>query len=297
MCHRRGGGSRTDSTNVGHDSVPPCGVMAGLPRTYRRFVAIGDSFTEGLDDPYPNGTLRGWADRFAEILAETNPGLEYANLAVRGRKVREIVDHQVPAALAMHPDLVSLAGGINDVLRPSVDVDDVAALMRNGVETIRASGADVLLTCFGDPSRRSFLLGRVAARLGAYRHHVLSIAKDHDCFVMDFWGVPIFDDARFWAADRLHLSPAGHALVAHNAADALQIGDSAWRTPPPPEPPMPWLQRRREDGAWVAEYLGPWLTRRLRGGSSGEGVEPKRPTLSPVKSTSSTPHNMRTTLG
>ena len=264
-----------------------CVAMADVRKEYTRFVAIGDSFTEGLDDPYsdgtePEGTFRGWADRFAEILAAGNPDLEYANLAVRGRKVHEIVEDQVPAALAMRPDLVSLAGGINDVLRPSVDIETVAQVMCDGVQTIRATGADVLLTCFGDPSRRSFLLGRVAARLGAYRHHLLQIAKDYDCYVMDFWGVPIFDDARFWAADRLHLSPAGHTLVAHNAAEVLLSGDASWRTPAPPSPGVPWLQRRRADVVWASEYLGPWLTRRLRGGSSGEDVEPKRPRLSPV---------------
>lgn len=262
--------------------MPCCVAMADAPKTYMRFVAVGDSFTEGLDDPSPDGTFRGWADRFAEILAESNPGVEYANLAVRGRKVHEIVEAQVPAALAMRPDLVSLAGGINDVLRPSVDVETVAQEMRNGVQNIRAAGADVLLTCFGDPSRRSFLLGRVAARLGAYRQHLLHIAEDYDCYVMDFWGVPIFDDARFWAADRLHLSPSGHNLVARNAAEVLRLGDSSWRTPPPPSPGIPWLQRRRADYVWASEHLGPWLTRRLRGGSSGEDVEPKRPELFPV---------------
>ena len=51
--------------------------------TFHRFVALGDSFTEGVGDPdptRPNG-LRGWADRVAEVLATRTDDFGYANLA------------------------------------------------------------------------------------------------------------------------------------------------------------------------------------------------------------------------
>ena len=81
------------------------------------FVALGDSFTEGLDDPRADqaGYL-GWADRFAQMLAGQQPGLRYANLAVRGKRLGQVADEQVPQAIAMAPDLVSLAAGGNDLL-------------------------------------------------------------------------------------------------------------------------------------------------------------------------------------
>ena len=94
------------------------------------FVALGDSFTEGLDDPYladdqstpvgpaagkGAGDFRGWADRLAEYLAESHaPRLRYANLAIRGRRIDQVVEEQVPMALEMKPDLVSFAAGVND---------------------------------------------------------------------------------------------------------------------------------------------------------------------------------------
>src|SRR5450756_2886692 len=87
------------------------------------FVALGDSFTEGLSDPVPGGGYRGWADRFAGQLAAEYPGLRYANLAVQGKVLREIVAEQVPAAVSMSPGLVSIAGGGNDILRPGADLD------------------------------------------------------------------------------------------------------------------------------------------------------------------------------
>ncbi len=117
------------------------------------FVALGDSFTEGLGDPYPDGTgYRGWADRFAERLAADRPGLRYANLAVRGRLLREVADDQVPRAVAMAPDLVSLAAGGNDLLRPRADPDALAQVFDDAVVRLAPAG------CNGLPVRPQVLV-------------------------------------------------------------------------------------------------------------------------------------------
>ena len=77
--------------------------------TWNSFIAIGDSFTEGLDDWRPDGTPRGWADRVAEHLAADRPGFRYANLAVRGKLLDQIVDDQVPVAERLAPDLITFS--------------------------------------------------------------------------------------------------------------------------------------------------------------------------------------------
>ncbi|CAM4052588.1 SGNH/GDSL hydrolase family protein [Janibacter anophelis] len=85
-----------------------------------RYVAIGDSLTEGIgDDPWPDGTPRGWADRLAEMLAAHHGDVEYANLAVRGLRAQQVLESQVAPALAMEPDVVTLTAGMNDLLRPA----------------------------------------------------------------------------------------------------------------------------------------------------------------------------------
>ncbi len=141
------------------------------------FVALGDSFTEGIGDPYPDGSgYRGWADRFAERLAVGRPGLRYANLAIRGRLLREVADDQVPRAVAMAPDLV-------------------------------------------------------------------------------FVGLPVDED---W---REPFPPA--TVPARHRATA-------------------WLAARRADARWAREHAAPWVARRLRGVSTGDGVPPKRPELLPL---------------
>ena len=250
---------------------------------WRRFVALGDSFTEGLDDPGPDGRHRGWADRVAEQLAAIDPEVTYANLAVRGRLLPQVVAEQVPRAIALEPDLVSLGAGVNDAMRRHWDLPMLAGVLESGVVALRSTGADVLLFAFGDPSRSApRLMAAMAARIRAYDDVVLDVAERHGCRVVDFWGLAAFDDPRFWAADRLHLNAEGHERAAGAALEALGLGDDRWRTPPAMGPAPSSVERAWDVGGWAAAHLGPWLYRRVRGVSSGDGVAPERPDLAPV---------------
>ena len=250
---------------------------------WSRYVALGDSFTEGLmDDVGDDGRHRGWADRFACALQVAQPDLVYANLAIRGRLLPQIVEEQVPAAIALSPDLVSLAAGVNDALRRSYDVHTAMTSLENGVSQLRESGADVLLFAFGDPSRRSAVMGSVRERIAAANAATKAIASRYDCFVVDFWGCAAFDGDEMWDEDRLHLSPRGHATATAAALEALGIGDDAWRTPTPLEPTGA-LRRGVGHARWVSRHLAPWVARRIRGQSSGDAITPKQPTLAPPR--------------
>lgn len=257
---------------------------------WRRFVAIGDSFTEGLQDEIgPDGRHRGWADRVAQRLAELQPEVQYANLAVRGRLIDGVVREQVPAAVALRPDLVTFAAGVNDALRRRFDLDAAATGLENGVRALRATGADVVVFAFGDPSRRSGVMGPVRARVEAYNTAVEAVAQRYGCRVVSYWGLAAFDADRFWDEDRLHLSAQGHERAAAAVLEALGVGDDRWRTPPPPDPPLrPWT-RVAGNARWVRHHFAPWLVRRARGVSSGDGITPKRPALRPVEPWSKDP--------
>lgn len=270
---------------VSQQQSPP--VPALIPR---RFVALGDSFTEGLCDPAPAGAdnpWRGWADRVAEVLAagaraQRRP-FEYANLAIRGRLLGQIVDEQVPAAIELAPDLVSIVGGGNDVLRPGVDVDDVTAVLETAVARLTATGATVLMATSYDP-RQAALVRRTRGLAGVFAANVWSIARRHDAVVIDLWGMRSLQDPRMWAADRIHLTEEGHRRVAAQTLDLLGFGSPEldWATPLDPLPPHARQQAWREDAVWVREHLAPWVGRRLRGPSSGDGLPPKRPVPAPV---------------
>ncbi|NUR84980.1 MAG: SGNH/GDSL hydrolase family protein [Nonomuraea sp.] len=247
---------------------------------YRSFVALGDSFTEGLNDPGEGGAFRGWADRVAERLAADEPDFRYANLAVRGKLIDQIVAEQVPLAAAMAPDLVSLCAGGNDLLRPSGDPDRMAKKLAGAVRELRAGGADVLLFT-GVDVRDTPLMRRLRGRFATFYLHVRSISDLYGCHLVDQWSMQGLRDWRAWSEDRLHMNADGHRLVAARVLDVLGVKtEESWRRSWPERSVDPRV-RRREDAQWLREYLVPWVTRRLRGRSSGDGLPPKRPDLTP----------------
>jgi lysophospholipase L1-like esterase len=262
------------------------------------FVAIGDSFTEGLNDAAPGGGFRGWADRLAGLLAAEYPGLRYANLAVRGKLLRQIVAEQVPAAAAMSPGLVSIAGGGNDILRPGADPDVLAELLDAAVARLRASGAQVLMFTGFDPVAVP-VLRLLRGRIGTYNMHLRGIADAHDCYLVDLWSMRFLRSQAAWSTDRLHLTAQSHQQLALRAGEVLGVPVTEdWRAPLATDEPSPalapsavaataatraaWLSARREDARWAREYLAPWINRRLHGTSSGDGLSAKRPALEPV---------------
>ncbi|MFC8599861.1 SGNH/GDSL hydrolase family protein [Isoptericola sp. NPDC057191] len=262
------------------------------PPTWARYVAIGDSFTEGLWDPYPSddgspapaGTestakQRGWADRLADTLsvrrtAAGAPALEFANLAIRGRLLRHILDEQVDVALSMQPDLVSLVGGGNDILRPQADIDVLSARLEEGVAKIRATGADVLLgTGFKAGAGLSWTRGRV----GQYNANIWTVARKHGAYVLDLWGLDPLFDLRMWSDDRIHLTPEGHRRVADAGLVGLGLepDDAAYDIALDPLPAQAFVARARANAQWARTHVVPWVQRRIRHTSSGDGRAPK----------------------
>jgi lysophospholipase L1-like esterase len=253
---------------------------------WRRYIALGDSFTEGLSDPDPQrpGGYRGWADRLAGHLAThaaaaADGEVEYANLAIRGRLVAQVLAEQLPVALDAQPDLVSLVAGGNDLLRPGGDPDVLAADLEGAVAQLRSAGADVLLATGVDP-RQTPIIRRIRGRVAVFNAHVWSIAERHGAAVLDQWGAVWLQDPRMWDADRIHLTAEGHRRIALAAAAALGVpvpGADDWRTPLAPRDPRPLAVAVAEEAAWVRGFVAPWVGRRLRGRSSGDGRAPKRP--------------------
>jgi lysophospholipase L1-like esterase len=250
--------------------------------TWRTFVAIGDSFTEGLDDWRPDGTPRGWADRVAERLAADAPGFRYANLAVRGKVLDQIVDDQIPVAERLRPDLVALCAGGNDIIRFSCDTDDLARRFDAALARITATGARVLVFTGFDAGRMHPLIRRLRGRIACYNELMRASAERHGSTVVDLWGMTPLADPRSWGSDRLHLTTEGHRRVALRVLECLgvPVADD-WREPLPEVAPTPWRDRQLEDLRWMREWVLPFVRNRLQGRSTGDGFLPKRPELLP----------------
>ena len=255
-----------------------------MTATWTRFAALGDSITEGWCDPVIGGAGEpwfGWAERLALEIDRhqraSDPAarrLEFANLAVRGRRIRHVVEDQIPEAIAMRADLVSVLVGGNDLgaLRP--DPDALAAHLETGVAKLAASGATVLLATPYDPGF-SRILRMLRGRAAVFAAHVHAIAARHGCLVLDVWSIPGLADRAMWSEDRLHPSTRGHLALVDAAASALGL--------PRPQPEADVDDPRHiPTTVWFRRHALPWISRRLRQVSSGDGLGPKLPVPVPV---------------
>jgi lysophospholipase L1-like esterase len=247
---------------------------------FTRYVALGDSFTEGVGDPHPtspNG-LRGWADHVAVALAQHNPQLRYANLAVRGRRMNEILADQLHAAVMLEPDLVVVYAGMNDLLLVRNDIDAMMARYADALKTLQQTGAYVLAFTAGDLGTVP-LFRRLRGRAAVYNELLRGIADDLGLQLVDFWRFTEFRDPRLWARDRIHLSPLGHVRMAAKVLDTLAVPhdlptrSAALSSLDPPARGL-WANLR-----WTLAFAAPWVAKRLRRATPGAGVEAKYPTL------------------
>lgn len=251
---------------------------------YGRYVALGDSTTEGMDDPRPDGTYRGWADRLAERLTHDNPDLLYANLAVRGRRTYQVREEQLGPAIALEPDIATVVAGLNDLLHRRYDPDATSGDLEAMLSTLQRHGATVMTFTLPDLGSVVPLARIVRPRLQAYNAAIREIAGRTGAIVLDLAAMPVTSDPRLWSVDRLHANSVGHERIAAGFCHALALDgtDDTWADPFPTASRKPPHALIAAEVAWVKAYFTPWVVRRLRGRSSGDGRTPKRPELGPI---------------
>lgn len=257
--------------------------MVAVPRI-DTYIALGDSFTEGVGDAdadRPNG-VRGWADRVAEQLAVGNPDFRYANVAVRGKLLDQVIEDQVGVALAAAPDLVTIYAGGNDMMRPKVDIDGIVSRYDAALADLASTGARVVAFTAYDagwsPIFRSF-----RGRTAIYNELLREVADRRGIELIDYWRFDGYDDPRMWDWDRLHMSTLGHTRMAAEVLDFLGVEHSIEIEPLEALAVVDPATRRRENAEWLRSFAAPWVSRRLRGASSGDGVSAKHSAPAPLK--------------
>ncbi|HWL01253.1 MAG TPA: glycosyltransferase [Microbacteriaceae bacterium] len=289
-------------------AAPPVepGLPPAHPPRWHRFVALGDSLTEGLSDSSRQapGEFRGWADRLATYLARsggrTTP-LHYANLGVRSRRIADVVTEQIPRAIELRADLVAVLVGANDLAGTRTRPEAAAERLGDGIRALRASGADVLIVTPFAPVR--WYLRGVDRRFARFGAVLRRIARETGSMLLDFRTDPVCHEQRAWADDRVHLSSHGHRVLSYRAAEvlgipgALEVGalDIAMHAPRV-EPSG--LDQESEPGMhdawirtlpWLRHHMLPWALRRLRGRTAGEGLGPKHTALIQLPTRSASP--------
>jgi len=250
-----------------------------IPGGYRRYVALGDSFTEGVGDAdarRPNG-VRGWADRVAEVMAERTPEFSYANLAVRGRGIDRIVKEQVEPAIALEPDVVTIYGGSVDLMWPHVDIDALLATYESAIGELTETGAKVLVfTAYG---ARATTVGRLLrGRFAVYNEAVREIAQRRGATLVDFWRMTEYDDAGYWDGHGF-LGAPGHQLMAIKVLDTLGVRHHL----PSPKPLVvieePSVGGPIREVRRLAARALPWAVRRMLRGPAGDGLSARYPQM------------------
>ncbi|HEY7598011.1 MAG TPA: SGNH/GDSL hydrolase family protein [Actinophytocola sp.] len=250
--------------------------------SYRRYVAIGDSCAEGLDDPYPDGRgFRGFADLTATRLAEVEPDLHYANLAVRGRRLDQILAEQVPVATRLRPDLVTLFGGGNDVLQGRItglaaNLDAIAGAFAGIART-------TVLFTLPDLARRLPGMSWLRPRVDVLNELIIATAARHGTLLVDVREDPWAEDIRLYGADRLHLGELGHHRVAGHLLTALGVSPGDWLAPLPSAVREPVWRAVVRQWNWVRHHVTPAVhgavRNKLIGRQPGDGFVAKRPEL------------------
>ncbi|MEP7344199.1 MAG: SGNH/GDSL hydrolase family protein [Gemmatimonadaceae bacterium] len=254
-------------------------------RHYERYVAIGDSTSEGLDDPDGQGGYRGWANRFAEHVAAHQGGLLYANLAVRGRRVRQIHEQQLDLALAMRPDLSTVVGGVNDILHPRFDADAVRFEMEAMQRAMVSLGVTVLTFTLPTMSHVLPLTKWLDPRVHALNDALRGACAATGAILVDLAAhEDVGSDPRMWSIDRLHANSLGHERIAWALSHAIGLPGATdeWTVPLPTAQRPSLLATLRSDAHWMRRYMIPWIWRHSHGRSSGDGLRAKRPKLLPV---------------
>lgn len=250
--------------------------------SYNRFIALGDSMTEGMQDEIINGKYRGWADRVADVMAQNYENFTYANLAIRGKLVGQVFEEQVPIALGLATGastIISFHAGANDVIRPKYDPNKTIDTYNAAVDKLKASGAALMLFCVMEESDKKNKTAQIwAERFAIFNENVRQKANSVGAILFDpnqdiFW-----KDSRFIHEDRLHLNSEGHRRVAQAVLARLNLPhDPDWRKPLPEAQPRSILEKTQVNLHWFGAYAVPWMIRRARRRSSGDGRTAKYP--------------------
>ncbi len=183
-----------------------------------------------------------------------------------------------PPRSSSRPDLITISAGGNNIIRPGSDPDAVAAKLDDAVARLKADGATVVVFT-GPDIAGTPILKSTRGKVAIFNENVHTVALRNGAIVADMWALRELGDPRMWAPDRLHFSPVGHNTIAKMVLETLGVENDLEPFVPEPLPVVPWHPGARGGSRLGARALRAVDRSRLRGRSSGDHIQPKRPTF------------------
>ncbi|MEU5841911.1 SGNH/GDSL hydrolase family protein [Rhodococcus sp. NPDC047139] len=199
-------------------------MMNDMP--WSRFAVIGDSIAAGIGDPWPGYADLPWADRVAATLRSVRPDLTYLNTGRIGATIDEVRSRQVKPVLDWGPDLVHVNCGGNDLFLHDAGIVAVERGLDELCAAVTAGGARLSMFTLADAFTGPFLPLR--PRFAEFADVVRRVAGRYDAILTEFWDHPARLRRNWLSKDRIHLTMAGHAVVATEVTRSLaRFGDRA----------------------------------------------------------------------
>lgn len=224
----------------------------------------------------------GWTDRLAHLLAtdavERGDEFEYANIAIRGCKLEDIMEDQIEHAVVLRPDLVTILAGSNNFFCGASEGAALESIFRAGLIRLKIAGIHVVVANTINPCHLRFF-GPLRTSAKRMSNMIERVATSIGFPVIDVYGMTELEHLEFWYRDMVHFSEIGHAQIANAAAQLL--GTVARYSPHEYEPSFAADRPLGETVAWFLRDVVPFIDRRIRRTTSGVGIVPKLPALAP----------------
>ena len=193
---------------------------------WHHYVAIGDSFTEGIGDSVDGFAKLGAMDWMAAALRQSNPDLRYTNLAKRGLLIAEIREQQLETALGLKPDLVSVVAGANDILKGKFEATRWEQELRTLYESLTQTGAAVstgnvphmpYVRTLKEPRQM-----RIKSDIAQANEIIQRLVAQYRVILVDAWRLSLEYTMEDWSQDGIHLNSRGHFKFAKEILKAIE---------------------------------------------------------------------------
>jgi phosphatidylinositol alpha 1,6-mannosyltransferase len=189
---------------------------------WRHFVALGDSLPVGVGDPVEGIPHIGWTEQAAAIFRKENPDLLFTNLGEAGCKACTVKTNQLPKALELCPDLVSIQVGSNDAVDRAWSAQNYYETLSAIANPLSSLEATLLILTSHNPAGLPRKMGLLARRFKEMIEVMRSVSQEYDAIFVDLTSSKAGSHLDHWSADRWHPNARGYRAACEVVLSSLK---------------------------------------------------------------------------